>query len=119
RMGAGGQHGFGLFLLLGRERGAGARRLAGFAAGRHAQNLPGPEPVLRLHPPAIDTNLPGACPFRHGAESDLRQVALKPAIEADAIIVMPDGELADLIAQACTRMAVRPMNSAASPPSTD
>ena len=78
-------------LSSGRVRGG----LAEVPARRHAQDLAGGEAVLGFRAPAVDPHLPGARPARHGREADLGQVALEPAVEADAVVVGLDGELPD------------------------
>ena len=67
------------------------------AAGRHANLLALGEAILWLDPAAIDTDLPGARPFADRAEADLRQVALEPAIQPDAVVIRFDGEVADFV----------------------
>jgi hypothetical protein len=47
---------------------------------------------------AVDAQLAGPRHPRDGGEVRLRQVALEPAVEADAVILFGDGELTDLIA---------------------
>src|SRR5690606_25163287 len=98
--------------------------LAALAAGRHAHDLAGGEAVLGLDPLAVDADLPGARPTRDRGEADLRQVALEPPVEPNAVVVGLDGELADFargfgVGHAASRMMIRPMYSAERPASTE
>jgi hypothetical protein len=103
------------------------RPLVRLAARRDAQGLARFQPVLRLDPLAVHPDLPGPRPARDGGESDLRQVALEPAIEANAVIIRRDAELANLvhfvlfrsIGHAATRIRNSPSIMAATPPATD
>src|SRR4030095_7046030 len=56
------------------------------------QALPWFQPVAGRRPLAIDPELPGAGPARDGVETDIGQVAPKPAVEADAVIILADGK---------------------------
>jgi hypothetical protein len=44
----------------------------------------------------VDPQLPGPGPARDGVEARVRQVALEPAIETDAVVVGGDSELANV-----------------------
>jgi hypothetical protein len=87
--------------LFGRERaGAGGGFLRGgriLSARRHAQLLAGGQAIFGLGALAIHPDLPGARPARHGGKADLRQVALEPAVKPDAVVILGDGELADVV----------------------
>ena len=45
---------------------------------------------------AGEAQLPRPRPARNEVETDLRQVPLEPAVEADAIVILADGEGADV-----------------------
>jgi hypothetical protein len=98
-----------------------ARRRCQTARG-HAQHLPGGEPVGRVGALAVDADLSGARPARHGGEADLRQVALEPPVEPHAVVVGRDGELADRIgrffAHQTLRIIASPPNIPPSPASS-
>ena len=64
----------------------------GGLGGRHGQHLPGRDAVARGRLGAIDAKPPGPRPARHDVEARLGQVALEPAIEADAVVILGDGE---------------------------
>jgi len=73
------------------ERAALARRfLARGIAGGNAQHLARHEPIVRLGAAAIDPDLPGARPARHGCEPDFGQVSLEPPVQPDIVIVGRD-----------------------------
>ena len=94
-------HRVGLFDLRLGQGFAGADAAAGAGdqvlARRHAQGLAGGEAVLGRGALAIDADLAGAGPAADRGEADLRQVALEPAIEADAVVIVADSELADVV----------------------
>ena len=75
----------------------------------------------RLLEGLVEPELAGAGPARDGAEARLRQVAPEPAVEADAVILLVDGEQADLVGRLHppAPLSHRPRNSKASAPSTD
>ena len=80
------------------ERAALARRtVRRLAARRHADLLPGDEPIVGLGALAVDADLPGASPFADRGEADLGQVPLEPAIEPDPVVIGYDHELAHLV----------------------
>ena len=87
--------------LFGRQcAGAGrgfARRGCILATGGNSQHLSGFEAVFRLGALAIDPDLPGPRPARDGGKADLRQIALEPAVQPDAVVILADGELADVV----------------------
>ena len=89
------QHGLGLLDLGGLELALGLGLLVRRIAARgHANLLSLGQPVVGLHPLAVDAHLPGARPFADRAETDLRQVPLEPAIDANPVIVGVHGEAA-------------------------
>src|SRR5690606_17372657 len=117
-------HRFGLLDLCRGQFAALRPGLAALAARRHAHDLAGGKAVLWLHPLAVDADLPGARPARDRGEPDLRQVALEPPVEAYAVIVGLDRELADFaggagVGHAASRMMIRPMQNADDPASTE
>src|SRR6185369_3572399 len=63
---------------------------------RHPDLLPGFDAVARNRLLAVEPQLPGARPARYQVEADVGQVALEPAVEADAVVVVADGEGARL-----------------------
>ena len=109
------------------------------AAGGNAQRLASRQPVFRRCPLAVDPDLPGARPAADRGKADQRQMALEPAIEAHAVVVvsddkmpdsvvsddkMPDSvgcdsELANCIAHAAVRMIARPAISPSTPPASE
>ena len=107
-IGAQHQHGFGLRPLIGGQLPPFWFGTCHVAPRRHPQHLAGGEPVLRLDPLAVNANLSGARPARDRREVDLRQVALEPAIEPHPVVVGRDGELANFLAHAVTRIAISP-----------
>ena len=89
-----------------RPRGAAAR-----LGGRDPDGLAGLDPVARRGALAVDPKLAGPRPARDEVEAGVGQVALEPAVEADAVIVGRDDELADLIggdAHAAARTRKKP-----------
>ena len=113
-----------LFGAKGADAGGGPLRGGGILAapralGRHAQDLALLQPIFGLHPLAIDPDLPGARPARYHGKADLRQIALEPAVEPDAVVILADGELADIIGRGVGHCilcaATRPMMTAAIP----
>src|SRR3546814_2488843 len=58
--------------------------------------------VAGRRPLAVDSKLAGACPARHGVERRLRQMALEPAVQPDAVVFAADGEAAH-VAHAAAR----------------
>ena len=91
-------HGFGLFDFGLRQFALGlvllVRRIA---ARRDTDLLALGQPVVGLHPLAVDPHLAGARPFADRAEADLGQVALEPAIDANAVVIGRNGEAADFV----------------------
>jgi hypothetical protein len=95
-------------LLLGVERLGDARLLRRLCGSRgDAQHLPGLEPVGRIGALAVDPQLPGPRPAADRGEADLGQVAAEPAVEANPLVVGPDGELANFRRHA-RRIAISP-----------
>ena len=109
--------------LVGRERLAlrlGSGRRLFLVARRHADGLARLDPVARRGAVAVEPQLTGARPARDRAEARLGQVAAEPAVETDAVILVGDGERADLVrAHAPAPLSHRPTNSRRSEPSTD
>ena len=62
--------------------------------GGNADRLARFDPVARRSALAVDPDLAGACPARHLVEADIGQVPLEPAVEADAVIIVRDDEIA-------------------------
>ena len=73
---------------LGRRRGG--------DAGRQADGLAGLDPVLALGALAVDADLAGAQKLLQGAVAQLGEMALEPAIEPQAGLVVGDGSGLDL-----------------------
>jgi hypothetical protein len=73
----------------------GTRLLRDRIGRRHADGLAGLDPVAGADALAVDPDLPGPRPARHDIEARVRQVALEPAIEPDAVVIGADGELTD------------------------
>ena len=92
-------HGLGAVqLLLGQFLARhGASALGRDPAGGDAQHLPRDQPVSRICALAIDADLPGTRPAADGGETDLRQVALEPAVQPHVVIILLDGELTNLV----------------------
>jgi hypothetical protein len=88
---------------------------------RHADHLPRLDPVARRGALAVQPQLSRPRPASDGAEARLGQVALEPAVEADAVILVADDELADLLggAHAVAFASQRPAKSRTSAPITD
>ena len=104
------------------EGGALARRprVGTHRLGRgHAQHLTGGDAIARADPRAVEPQLPGARPFGDDREAGVGQMPLEPAIDADAVVIGGDGELADGLAHASARIVMRPANSATTAPVTD
>ena len=59
---------------------------------RHADLLPGLDPVAGHRALAVEPQLPGPRPARDEVEADVGHVPLEPAVEADAVVVLVDGE---------------------------
>jgi hypothetical protein len=59
---------------------------------RHADFLACFDSVSGSDPLAVQPKLTGARPARDHVEADLRLVALEPAIEANAVVVLADGK---------------------------
>src|SRR5690606_6712425 len=98
RLGAVNQHRLRLSELFGGRLAPLRLRSRGYFAARgYAQDLSGGEPVFGAGALSVDADLPRAGPTRHGREADLRQVALEPAVEPDVVVIVRDGELADLL----------------------
>ena len=59
---------------------------------RHADLLPRLDPVARRRALPVEPQLPRPRPSRHDVEAGLGHMALEPTIEADAIVILLDGE---------------------------
>jgi hypothetical protein len=97
------------------------RRGIRFGLRRDAHDLARLDPVAGRGALAVEAELPGPRPARDLAEADLGQVALEPAVEADAVILLAHLELADLVGRAheADRIASRPRNSSSTEPITE
>ena len=125
-------HRLGLGDLFGAERradGRGTRRRQCGRTGRYPQGLAGGQPVGGIGPCPIDPDLPSPRPAADRGEADVGQIALEPAVEPDAPVVLrddkmsnvvrPNGELADVrgsvtagtfgLGHAAIRIAISPM----------
>src|SRR5690349_6695461 len=84
------------FLFLGRERLARLlrpRSARGFGLARwDLDRLPRLKPVARRCALSVHAKLAGPRPARHDVERRRRQVALEPAVETDAVVVLADSE---------------------------
>ena len=101
-----------------RALGAAARR----PARPGARGSPGPASIRSPGAARLPSSaeLAGARPARDEVEAGIGQVALEPAIEADAVVVGRDGELADLSPLMPPPVAQpRPANSSRTEPITE
>ena len=96
------------------------------AAGGDADDLSRRNTVGHIGALAIDPDLSGPSPAADRGKADLRQVALEPAVQPDAVIVMLDGELADGIRRneaagghANVLARARPASNPATPPASE
>ena len=107
--------------VLGQGRALAHRpRVGAHRLGRgHAQHLPGGDTIARADPRAVEPELPGARPFGDDREAGVGQMPLEPAIDADAVVIGRDGELADGVAHASTLTAKRPPNNASTAPHSE
>ena len=107
--------------------GLGAALGRGIAARRDADNLAGGQAVGRIGALAIHADLPGAGPAADHGKADLRQVALEPAVQPHSVIIVLDGELANVPlvlslskdTHAIPRARASPANSPPTPPSSE
>ncbi len=95
--------------LIVAERGAVRLGLGGAGLDRfgrgHADHLAGGDAIARIGARAVDAELTGARPARDDVEAGVGQMPLEPAIEADAVVVGGDAELADVGAAHATALA--------------
>ena len=97
------------------------------AARGHAQGLAFLQPVFGFGAFAIDPDLAGPRPARHGGKADLRQIAFEPTIEANPGIVLAYSKLAHFCGglggvvrcHAVALMVSKPTNNAATPAATE
>src|SRR5688572_32122958 len=75
-------------------------------AGRQADGLAGLDAILALGALAVDADLAGAQKLLQGAVAEFREVALEPAVEPQAGLVVDDGSGLDARGH-----AVRPRSS--------
>ena len=78
-----------------------------FTARRNAQDLPLGKAVIGLRPLAINANLARARPARHCGKADLRQIALEPTVEPDAIVILDNGKLAHVLRSRARGVSLR------------
>ena len=96
------------------------------AAGGDADDLPCSDPIGHIGALAVDPDLSGPRPAADRGKADLRQVALEPAVQPDAVIVMLDGELANGVRRneaagghANVLARARPASNPATPPASE
>src|SRR3954451_9851227 len=63
---------------------------------RHSDLLSGLDPVARHRAFARQPQLPGSSPARDGVETHVRQMPLEPTIKTNAVVVVADGEGANV-----------------------